>query len=75
MQQYIAFEVMEGAYDISCPDPACPSQGVLDTTQMEALTDKQDSSHTSLPVLFYLSQFCIHPTLDLQIVLRAKYVM
>ena len=41
MQQYIAFEVMEGAYDISCPDPACPSQGVLGTTQMEALTDKQ----------------------------------
>jgi hypothetical protein len=26
MQQYITFEVMEGAYDISCPDPECSSQ-------------------------------------------------
>ena len=60
MQQYIAFEVMEGAYDISCPDPACPSQGVLETTQMEALTDKQDSSYTSR--FCYPSQFRIHPT-------------
>ena len=26
LRQYITFEVMEGAYDISCPDPNCPSQ-------------------------------------------------
>lgn len=41
LRQYITFEVMEGAYDISCPDPNCPSQGVLNQTQMEILTDKQ----------------------------------
>ena len=41
MQQYIAFEVMEGAYDISCPDPDCPTQGVLTQHQMERLTDKE----------------------------------
>ena len=41
MQQYIAFEVMEGAYDISCPDPDCPTQGVLSQHQMERLTDKE----------------------------------
>jgi len=41
MQQYITFEVMEGAYDISCPDPECPTQGVLTQHQMERLTDKE----------------------------------
>jgi len=41
MQQYIIFEVMEGAYDISCPDPGCPTQGVLNQQQMELLTDKE----------------------------------
>jgi len=41
MQQYITFEVMEGAYDISCPDPGCPIQGVLSQKQMELLTDKE----------------------------------
>jgi len=41
MQQYISFEVMEGAYDISCPDPDCPNQGVMNQHQMEHLTDKE----------------------------------
>jgi len=41
MQQYITFEVMEGAYDISCPDPGCSIQGVLNQQQMESLTDKE----------------------------------
>ena len=31
---------MEGAYDISCPDPSCATQGVLSQAQMESLTDK-----------------------------------
>ena len=26
MGQYITFEVMEGAYDIACPDQDCPAQ-------------------------------------------------
>jgi len=41
MQQYITFEVMEGAYDISCPDPECSTQSVLNQHQMERLTDKE----------------------------------
>jgi len=41
MQQYITFEIMEGAYEISCPDPVCPIQGVLNQQQMESLTDKE----------------------------------
>jgi len=41
MSQYITFEVMEGAYDISCPDQDCPAQGVLNQHQMERLTSKE----------------------------------
>jgi len=41
LKQYISFEVMEGAYDVSCPDPNCVTQGVLSQNQMESLTDKQ----------------------------------
>jgi len=40
LKQYISFEVMEGAYDVSCPDPNCASQGVISQNQMESLTDK-----------------------------------
>ena len=31
---------MEGAYDVSCPDPDCPKQGILNQHQMERLTSK-----------------------------------
>lgn len=26
LKQYISFEVMEGAYDVTCPDPSCATQ-------------------------------------------------
>lgn len=29
MKAYVEFEISEGAYEISCPDAQCPSQGVL----------------------------------------------
>eukprot|EP00092_Neocalanus_flemingeri_P009228 GFUD01009931.1.p1 GENE.GFUD01009931.1~~GFUD01009931.1.p1 ORF type:complete len:243 (-),score=36.69 GFUD01009931.1:257-985(-) len=32
---------MNGSYDISCPDPACPTQGVVSQQQMETLTDEE----------------------------------
>jgi E3 ubiquitin-protein ligase RNF144 len=41
MYQYITFEVMEGAYDISCPDQECPTQGVMNPHQMERLTSRE----------------------------------
>ena len=55
MKEYVTLEIMAGLYNISCPDPACPSmvrimpgncndnlaQGVLSQEQMEALTDKE----------------------------------
>ena len=25
MKEYVTLEIMDGQYDISCPDPACPS--------------------------------------------------
>ena len=30
--QYISFEIMAGAYEISCPDPACEKDGVFQCT-------------------------------------------
>ena len=40
MSQYITFEVMEGAYEISCPDQECEKQGVLEINEMEILVGK-----------------------------------
>lgn len=30
---------MNGAYDISCPDSRCPTQGVMQTTEVEKLVN------------------------------------
>lgn len=38
MRAYIEFEILEGAYEISCPDAMCPSQGVVTMTEIAALT-------------------------------------
>ena len=38
MQQYITFEVMEGAYDISCPDPDCPTQVIIILSIIDIIT-------------------------------------
>lgn len=37
MNSYVAFEIQEGAYDISCPDAQCPMQGVVSMTEIESL--------------------------------------
>eukprot|EP00094_Tigriopus_californicus_P011726 TCALIF_11329-PB protein Name:"Similar to RNF144A Probable E3 ubiquitin-protein ligase RNF144A (Homo sapiens)" AED:0.18 eAED:0.18 QI:50/1/0.8/1/1/1/5/450/749 len=37
LNQYICFEIMEGAYDISCPDSECEKQGVILLDEMEAI--------------------------------------
>lgn len=33
MKAYVEFEILEGAYDISCPDAMCPYQGIMDLEQ------------------------------------------
>lgn len=33
MKAYVEFEILEGAYEISCPDALCPHQGVMDIEQ------------------------------------------
>lgn len=33
MKAYVEFEILEGAYEISCPDALCPYQGVMDIEQ------------------------------------------
>lgn len=30
MRAYVEFEILEGAYEISCPDAQCPYQGIMD---------------------------------------------
>lgn len=46
MRAYIDFEIAEGAYDISCPDAQCPSQGVLLMSEIERLVSpKQVEKH------------------------------
>ena len=41
MMRYITFEVMAGAYDISCPDQECKDQGVLKLNEVEELVGKE----------------------------------
>ena len=43
MAQYLTFEVMSGSYDISCPDPDCEGQGVLQLNEIEYLAGKDVS--------------------------------
>lgn len=38
MHAYVEFEILEGAYEISCPDALCPAQGVLSTAEIARLT-------------------------------------
>ncbi|XP_050293584.1 E3 ubiquitin-protein ligase RNF144A isoform X2 [Anthonomus grandis grandis] len=37
MKSYVEFEISEGAYDISCPDAQCSSQGVLEEDEIQRL--------------------------------------
>lgn len=37
MMRYVALEVMEGAYEVSCPDSLCDKKGVLDVSEIEGL--------------------------------------
>ena len=39
--QYVTYEVMASAYDISCPDPECEKQGVMHMSEIENLVGKE----------------------------------
>lgn len=41
MKAYVEFEIAEGAYDISCPDAQCPSQGVLQQDEIKRLAGNE----------------------------------
>lgn len=41
MRAYVEFEIAEGAYDISCPDAQCPSQGILQQEEIKKLTGSE----------------------------------
>lgn len=38
MVAYVEFEIMEGAYEISCPDALCPAQGILSLDEITKLS-------------------------------------
>ncbi|XP_037036006.1 uncharacterized protein LOC119074128 [Bradysia coprophila] len=38
MMAYVEFEIMEGAYEISCPDALCPAQGILSLDEITKLS-------------------------------------
>ena len=37
MRAYVEFEITEGAYEVSCPDSMCPSQGVVSISEISLL--------------------------------------
>lgn len=41
MKAYVEFEISEGAYDISCPDAQCSSQGVLQLDEIKRLAGNE----------------------------------
>lgn len=38
MMAYVEFEILEGAYEISCPDALCPVQGALTIEEITQLS-------------------------------------
>lgn len=42
MIAYVEFEILEGAYEISCPDAQCPYQGIMDIEKDIATLASQD---------------------------------
>lgn len=41
MKAYVEFEISEGAYDISCPDAQCSSNGVLHQEEIKRLAGNE----------------------------------
>lgn len=39
MKSYVMFEILEGAYDISCPDAQCALEGVVTMAEIESLVE------------------------------------
>ena len=39
MKSYVMFEILEGAYDISCPDAQCALEGVVSMAEIETLVE------------------------------------
>lgn len=41
MRAYVEFEIVEGAYEISCPDARCEKQGVITSDEIERLVSEE----------------------------------
>lgn len=42
MRAYVEFEIVEGAYEISCPDALCEKQGVITVDEIERLVSEEN---------------------------------
>lgn len=40
LHQYLSFEIMAGAYEISCPDAQCEKEGVFSLVEIEKIVGK-----------------------------------
>lgn len=40
MKAYVEFEISEGAYELSCPDALCNSQGVVSLVEISLLASQ-----------------------------------
>lgn len=69
MTAYIEFEIMEGAYEVSCPDAMCPTQGIISIDEISKLAASHlvDKHHRYrlnrgivFSVLMYFFFFLIH---------------
>ena len=41
LHQYLSFEIMAGAYDISCPDSQCEKEGIFNLEEIERIVGKE----------------------------------
>ena len=41
LQQYLSFEIMTGAYKISCPDSQCPKEGIFLLDEIVKIVGKE----------------------------------
>ena len=41
LKQYLGFEIMAGAYEISCPDPQCEKEAIFQLDEIEKIVGKE----------------------------------
>lgn len=78
MVAYVEFEIMEGAYEISCPDALCPAQGILSLDEItklssSSLIDKHNRYRLNRGT-FYVTEFYFYFPFNLCLVVKVKFL-